>query len=459
MSFNEDVSFIEYMVDQPTQDFVINFDTIGGTADAVLITVDDVLTDTPDSTYTSQQINLNTWRITPEVPAGSKVRLYRDTNLDHMLYVFTAGAKFTARNMDTNFKQVRYAQQEVRDDFSKLSQNTSSVLGTFSDRVDALNSEFLTTQGVVADLVDISNTAFSTANTALNVANSIDDKASTALSNSTTALSTAQGIDAKATDALANSLNAVLDAAEALDTANGIDAKATTALSNSTTALTNSNTAISTANGIDAKATEALNTANTALTASSGALKASNNLSDVVSPTTARTNIGVYSKSETDTVIATATPAASTTVKGLIELATQSEVNSGLSSELAVTPATLASTFNAQTKTAMNALGSAPIFACRAWVNFNGTGTVAIRGSGNVSSITDNGVGDYTVNFTAAMQDINYSVIGSGNLNNTESWSVAAVPSGVMTTSFRVLTKNVEVGGADLLSVNLAVFR
>jgi hypothetical protein len=50
---------------------------------------------------------------------------------------------------------------------------------------------------------------------------------------------------------------------------------------------------------------------------------------------------------------------------------------------------------------------------CRAWVNFNGTGTVAIRASFNVSSITDNGTGDYTVNFTTAMPDVNYSIVGS----------------------------------------------
>lgn len=56
------------------------------------------------------------------------------------------------------------------------------------------------------------------------------------------------------------------------------------------------------------------------------------------------------------------------------------------------------------------ASGSAPSYSCRAWVNFNGTGTVAIRASGNVSSITDNGLGDYTVNFTTAMPDANYSV-------------------------------------------------
>ena len=66
------------------------------------------------------------------------------------------------------------------------------------------------------------------------------------------------------------------------------------------------------------------------------------------------------------------------------------------------------------TLTQFNASGSAPVYACRAWVNFNGTGTVAIRASGNVSSITDNGTGDYTVNFTAALPDVNYAVTGLG---------------------------------------------
>ena len=54
-------------------------------------------------------------------------------------------------------------------------------------------------------------------------------------------------------------------------------------------------------------------------------------------------------------------------------------------------------------------------FKCRAWVNFDGTGTVAIRGSGNVSSITDNGVGDYTVNFIEAMPDADYSMTGASD--------------------------------------------
>lgn len=75
----------------------------------------------------------------------------------------------------------------------------------------------------------------------------------------------------------------------------------------------------------------------------------------------------------------------------------------GTSSDLA------SNAVDSQTLSLFNATGSAPVYACRAWVNFNGTGTVAIRASGNVSSITDNGTGDYTVNFTTAMPDANYS--------------------------------------------------
>ncbi len=67
----------------------------------------------------------------------------------------------------------------------------------------------------------------------------------------------------------------------------------------------------------------------------------------------------------------------------------------------------------------------ATAYGCRAWVNFNGTGTPAIRASGNVSSITDNGTADYTVNFTNAMPDANYSANGSGGVNGSRSLGVA----------------------------------
>jgi len=55
--------------------------------------------------------------------------------------------------------------------------------------------------------------------------------------------------------------------------------------------------------------------------------------------------------------------------------------------------------------------GSAAIaYGCRAWVNFNGTGTIAIRASGNVSSISDFGTGNYGVNFTTSMPNANYAI-------------------------------------------------
>ena len=62
---------------------------------------------------------------------------------------------------------------------------------------------------------------------------------------------------------------------------------------------------------------------------------------------------------------------------------------------------------------------SAVAYGCRAWVNFNGTGTVAIRASGNVTSITDNGTGLYTANFTTAMPDANYAAMIGANVNNS----------------------------------------
>jgi len=73
------------------------------------------------------------------------------------------------------------------------------------------------------------------------------------------------------------------------------------------------------------------------------------------------------------------------------------------------------SDIESQVKTATNATGTAPVYACRAWVNFDGNNTVSIRDSGNVSSITDRGTGEYTVNFSTAMPDANYA----GHLNTS----------------------------------------
>lgn len=111
-----------------------------------------------------------------------------------------------------------------------------------------------------------------------------------------------------------------------------------------------------------------------------------------------------------------------------------------------------------------NASGSAPVYAARAWVNFNGTGTVAIRAAGNVSSITDNGVGDYTVNFATAMPDINFCPQitvrqdTAGTFDGTPDGQVGRFA--FTTTTVSVNCFESTVGGAlDFDGVFVAVFR
>jgi hypothetical protein len=128
-----------------------------------------------------------------------------------------------------------------------------------------------------------------------------------------------------------------------------------------------------------------------------------------------------------------------------------------------VTDAKLNLTANSQEiKDALNAGGTAPIYACRAWVNFNGTGTVAIRASGNVSSITDNGTGDYTVNFTNALPDANYSYALSGQSPQTlgEFYTGVKHDQAPTTTTIRVLSfTNSTVTARDAQAYCVEIFR
>jgi hypothetical protein len=82
---------------------------------------------------------------------------------------------------------------------------------------------------------------------------------------------------------------------------------------------------------------------------------------------------------------------------------------------------------------------------CRAWVNFNGTGTVAIRASFNVSSITDNGTANYTVNFTNAMPDTNYCIVASGT-NAESSGPYVLVPNTYADVEYAPTTTSCRVG-------------
>ena len=97
--------------------------------------------------------------------------------------------------------------------------------------------------------------------------------------------------------------------------------------------------------------------------------------------------------------------------------------------------------------------------AVKAWVNFNGTGVVAIRAGYNVSSITDNATGDYYINFTTAMPDVNYSASGIGSNVTTDSrWLLEyGVPR--TTSAFRVASISTTQSFIDGTFINLAFFR
>jgi hypothetical protein len=103
--------------------------------------------------------------------------------------------------------------------------------------------------------------------------------------------------------------------------------------------------------------------------------------------------------------------------------------------------------------------GSAAVaYGCRAWVNFNGTGTVAIRASGNVSSITDQGVGDYTVNFTTAMPDANFATEVARSLT-TDTDQFIQVVNSQTTTSVRLVNSKPGINNYDCAYVAVAIFR
>ena len=99
--------------------------------------------------------------------------------------------------------------------------------------------------------------------------------------------------------------------------------------------------------------------------------------------------------------------------------------------------------------------------SAKAWVNFDGTGTPAIRASYNVSSITDNGTGDYTVNFTNALPDANYSVagaLGGSTILGIDIGNLATVAP--TTTTFRFLSRGTTSGTpTDATYANISIFR
>tara|TARA_R100001509_G_scaffold114002_1_gene69163 strand:+ start:796 stop:1536 length:741 start_codon:yes stop_codon:yes gene_type:complete len=124
---------------------------------------------------------------------------------------------------------------------------------------------------------------------------------------------------------------------------------------------------------------------------------------------------------------------------------------------------TISSYANSDALTLFNASGSAPVFACRSWINFNGKSTIAIRDDGNVSSIADNGTGDYTITFTTAMEDTNYCILTSsgedvsgGGANHIGSQLHRSTPT---TTTCRINTVSTTGSAVDHQFIYVAIFR
>jgi hypothetical protein len=111
-----------------------------------------------------------------------------------------------------------------------------------------------------------------------------------------------------------------------------------------------------------------------------------------------------------------------------------------------------------RTAQAMNVTGAAPMFACRAWVCFDGTGTPAILGSGNVASITDNGTGDYTITFTTALPSANYAAVMSVDGDNGVPGRFWVTYNTKTTTALRISVKDTTGTQSDVDNISVAIF-
>ncbi len=165
---------------------------------------------------------------------------------------------------------------------------------------------------------------------------------------------------------------------------------------------------------------------------------------------------GGYAGLDTDgKIVATQQRPASTTVAGAVEIATSTEVNTATDTTRVVTPSTLLS----GVKNHLNVSGGAPMYACRAWVCFDGTSaTITPLAGGNVQSITDNGTGDYTVNFTTAMPDANYVVMGTADREATSTGMFITIES-MTVSSVRILSRVGNGGNTDSSFVSVGVLR
>lgn len=113
-----------------------------------------------------------------------------------------------------------------------------------------------------------------------------------------------------------------------------------------------------------------------------------------------------------------------------------------------------------QTNGVTNTGGEPRYYAARAWANIDGTGSISIRAAVNISSLIDNGTGDYSFNFTSPMPDASYSVVGANNANGGA--GPGDCSQGIVSqtaTRFRLQAFRSGLGPVDASIVCAAVFR
>ena len=154
-------------------------------------------------------------------------------------------------------------------------------------------------------------------------------------------------------------------------------------------------------------------------------LTPSNNLSDVADKATARTNLEVYSKTETNSIAGT--PDATETIAGKAKIATTAIAQAGTNDTDFITAKKL--------RDALNASGVLPIYALRSWGIVEGTATPArLVEGGNIASVVDEGVGQYKITFATPMPDLNYGVLfGSTTYTLTDAGTYGTMKIGTKT--------------------------
>lgn len=266
---------------------------------------------------TCTYVGPNQFNVTPVVPVGKIVRIYRATQDEYALVDYQALQTVGEADLDLSNRQVIFVVQEAHDLAQRASDkaddaNTAAfnAVDTAGDALTAANAATATANAAssaAGNAVTVANNASSKADTAISTANAASASAAAANATAASAVATANSVIGVANAAVATANTALTTATDANNTALGVDAKAQTALDNSATAITTANAASSTANAIDGKAQLAIDTANAASSAAANATSVANGASTTANAVDAKAQSAL---DNSNTAISTANSAA-----------------------------------------------------------------------------------------------------------------------------------------------------